>query len=330
MAKKYDYYKVPKGTPLTPSKKTPGTYRGLVHGKKGVKRQAELTKVSKPRSFFGSLLAFTAKALLAVVMLGALISVGAVLITSLVEGATAGLAAVGSAVSGASQYLAVGVSAAVLITFVTVGIKVARFILNRRVEDGLTREQGVPQAPAVARYARIPQQVDGQPPSYPIPADWYPDPSNPLQWRYWDGLTWTRYVAPRNGQFVPATHAPVSPNQLAPGQAPSVIMSSAQWQHAFGLWIAAGAVEQETWRLLTSARIENADQSILEAQRHMAELTAEQGGQQLRRMIEANPRLRDESLANLLADLVSIDRNAAIQFELGRARSQQGPSERSE
>jgi hypothetical protein len=35
-------------------------------------------------------------------------------------------------------------------------------------------------------------------PTEPLPpADWYPDPSEPTLWRYWDGRAWTEHVAPR-------------------------------------------------------------------------------------------------------------------------------------
>jgi len=31
------------------------------------------------------------------------------------------------------------------------------------------------------------------------PANWYPDPSNAAQLRYWDGTAWTESIAPRSG-----------------------------------------------------------------------------------------------------------------------------------
>ena len=36
------------------------------------------------------------------------------------------------------------------------------------------------------------------------PANWYPDPSNPHQWRYWTGTEWTDNVAPRDIPAEPA------------------------------------------------------------------------------------------------------------------------------
>ncbi len=40
-------------------------------------------------------------------------------------------------------------------------------------------------------------------------ADWYQDPTNPAQWRYWDGTAWTSHVAP-------ASRASAPPSPTAP------------------------------------------------------------------------------------------------------------------
>jgi uncharacterized protein YbjQ (UPF0145 family) len=42
------------------------------------------------------------------------------------------------------------------------------------------------------------------PPTGPVPADWYPDPENPGQLRYWDGTQWTEHRHPAN-QTDPST-----------------------------------------------------------------------------------------------------------------------------
>ena len=34
------------------------------------------------------------------------------------------------------------------------------------------------------------------PPPKPLPA-WYPDPTEPRAWRWWDGTQWTQHTAPR-------------------------------------------------------------------------------------------------------------------------------------
>ena len=38
------------------------------------------------------------------------------------------------------------------------------------------------------------------PPAGPTPADWYPDPENPGQLRYWDGSQWTEHRHPAQPQ----------------------------------------------------------------------------------------------------------------------------------
>jgi hypothetical protein len=69
--------------------------------------------------------------------------------------------------------------------------------------------------------------------------------------------------------------------------------------------MAAGAAEQELWRLLSNAQIRDADPLTLEAQHQMEQLTAEQGAQRIRLMLEADPGIRDElSVSALLAFLL--------------------------
>lgn len=61
--------------------------------------------------------------------------------------------------------------------------------------------------------------------SDPAP-DWYPDPDDPTQLRYWDGSTWTENRSPASGaaeqsQAPPPAQAPPPPPQAAaPAQAP--------------------------------------------------------------------------------------------------------------
>ncbi|WP_347108207.1 DUF2510 domain-containing protein [Paenarthrobacter sp. S56] len=44
----------------------------------------------------------------------------------------------------------------------------------------------------------------------PTPQGWYPDPSNPQQMRWWDGVQWTQHVAPGPAQFMPLQRPLVS------------------------------------------------------------------------------------------------------------------------
>ncbi|WP_421740689.1 DUF4041 domain-containing protein [Cellulomonas sp.] len=62
------------------------------------------------------------------------------------------------------------------------------------------------------------------------PANWYPDPHDANQVRYWDGQQWTSHVAPRvdpaapqhqPAQQQPAQVAPAAPTPPAPAQAPA-------------------------------------------------------------------------------------------------------------
>ena len=81
--------------------------------------------------------------------------------------------------------------------------------------------------------------------------------------------------------------------------------------------MAAGAVEQELWRRLSNAQISDADQLTLEAQQRMEQLTAEEGGQRVRLMLEATPGLRDELdlsefLTYFLKNVTPLERRAPV------------------
>lgn len=134
------------------------------------------------------------------------------------------------------------------------------------------------------------------------PADWYLDPSNASQLRYWDGATWTHHVTPRHGTAEVAQSIGADPAKgLASAQAeprirsahaePRMRMTSAEWQALVRSWMAAGAIQQELWRRLSTADIGDADPATLEAQRQMEKLTAEQGAHRIRLKLEANPSL---------------------------------------
>lgn len=150
------------------------------------------------------------------------------------------------------------------------------------------------------------------------PPGWYPAPSNAAQLRYWSGTSWTHHLAPRHGAYVaahPTTASSDTRNASTDSEA-RLTMSSAEWQAHIRAWMAAGAVEQELWRRLSNARISDGDQLTLDAQRRMEQLTAEQGSQRVKLMLEANPGLRDELglnefLTHFLANIGSLERETA-------------------
>jgi wyosine [tRNA(Phe)-imidazoG37] synthetase (radical SAM superfamily) len=71
-------------------------------------------------------------------------------------------------------------------------------------------------------------------------------------------------------------------------------MTSAEWQELVRAWLTAGAIGEELWRRLSNAHIKDADNAILESQREMEKLTAQQGAARITLMLDANPSLRDE------------------------------------
>ncbi len=68
------------------------------------------------------------------------------------------------------------------------------------------------------------------------PADWYPDPEDPTQQRYWDGTQWTEHRAPAAAPAEPA--APAAPHGSSPGGAPAPSWGQdsggASWDQASG------------------------------------------------------------------------------------------------
>jgi hypothetical protein len=64
--------------------------------------------------------------------------------------------------------------------------------------EGATRPAPIreePQRPKQGKRNGQDLAAHGTAPSLPSP-DWYPDPSVPSQWRYWDGASWTTHIAP--------------------------------------------------------------------------------------------------------------------------------------
>ena len=96
-----------------------------------------------------------------------------------------------------------------------------------------------------------------------------------------------------------AAIAAAAPTYRAPAtqplEEPRISMSSAEWQELVLAWLKAEAIGEELWRLISNARINDADAATLEPRREMEKLTAQQGADHIKLMLEANPSLRDES-----------------------------------
>ena len=60
------------------------------------------------------------------------------------------------------------------------------------------------------------------------PANWYPDPADGSQWRYWDGTAWTEHFAPRGGEVV-VTAAAVRVTRMTRKKKKSAIPSLADF-----------------------------------------------------------------------------------------------------
>lgn len=131
------------------------------------------------------------------------------------------------------------------------------------------------------------------------PADWYPDPSSPGRLRYWDGTAWTDHVTSGPGAAIDVQSSTVASSSagLAPAyEVPQINMTTAEWRAHVEAWARAGAIQQELWSRLTNARITNADDATLAAQRQWEQLTPQEGAQRIQLMLEANPSLRSQGV----------------------------------
>jgi hypothetical protein len=82
--------------------------------------------------------------------------------------------------------------------------------------------------------------------------DWYPDPSDPSQQRFWDGIAWTEHIYGPRGRGTdaglpgyPAPSAPGTPDSwpIPPDPQPAATMHGASWPWAgppSGTWAAPG------------------------------------------------------------------------------------------
>ncbi|WP_218829475.1 DUF2510 domain-containing protein [Streptomyces sp. XY006] len=158
-------------------------------------------------------------------------------------------------------------------------------------------------------------------PAPAAPAGWYVDRFDATQLRYWDGVAWTNRFAPT--RRTAATPAPVATTSHAPATQPleesRIIMSSAEWQELVLAWLKAGAIGEELWRRISTACIKDADAATLESQREMEKLTARQGADRIRLMLESNSSLRDEGALAEFMKLFGSGRNA--DFEDARLRN---------
>lgn len=311
-----------RGARLTPSKKAPGARSPLAHGKRGIREQA----VIRPLSVKGRLLAFALKCLLWVVAAGAVLSVGAILIAAIAQGASAGLKDIGDYISDGSEYLVLGAVGVAAILALGIVVKVVRAVVRsgdtRRAQSQPTSAPSYPSSAwqSSGSPPRERAQVRHVSPAIPagwyldprdrsqqrfwdgqewtphtfrrqtvvaLPADWYPDPSDAARWRYWDGSKWTEHLRPRDG----FSHSPAASTR----QEPRISMSNAEWQSHVRAWLQAGVIQQELWRRLSNATIQDADEVTLVAQRRMEGLSPQEGAERVRLMLEANPSLRDQA-----------------------------------
>lgn len=161
-----------------------------------------------------------------------------------------------------------------------------------------TRGRQMPQP----EIKRIPQET-AQPVVAP-PAGWYNDGTGAIRW--WNGQAWTEHMrsAPQHTQPQPVT---VQVNVMGPLTSPppsrddtaaeSVTMTTAEWQNLFRTMVLARAFSDAQWRLLSRARIVDADETVIQSQEKLRSLSSEQFARQVARLIDHNPQLLEQAAA---------------------------------
>lgn len=126
------------------------------------------------------------------------------------------------------------------------------------------------------------------------PAGWYNDGTGRQRW--WDGFAWTHPFHSAE-VIAEAAHYPVhgvttqtwQSNAVIPADMPRLTMSTAEWQERVRAMLLARAISEQQWRLLSVARIEDANSELLEWQQQLASLTPQQFADQLNLAVQAAP-----------------------------------------
>lgn len=130
-------------------------------------------------------------------------------------------------------------------------------------------------------------------PRVAAPAGWYDDGSGQLRW--WDGQDWTqhyqnlpsRYHQPDSG---PAAAASMYSMEVERDYGlPAISMSRAQWEQQVRVMLQARMISDLQWRVLSNARIEDADGKLLEWQSQLRALTAQEFSRRVDDYIAAQP-----------------------------------------
>jgi len=132
----------------------------------------------------------------------------------------------------------------------------------------------------------------------PAPAGWYDDGSGRERW--WDGFAWTDHY--RQPPHLSTSSRPEARPHRLPAveverasQAPEVSMTRAEWQERVRAMLLARAISEQQWRILSTARIEDADHELVEWQRQLAAFTPQEFADQINRALAADPALDSES-----------------------------------
>lgn len=130
-------------------------------------------------------------------------------------------------------------------------------------------------------------------PRVAAPAGWYDDGSGRQRW--WDGQDWTEHYQgsqvrnehPR--EWLAALDGAYSSELDRSHELPTISLSRAQWEAQVRIMLQERTINELRWRLLSNARIEDADGELLQWQSQLRSVTAQEFSLSIDRYIASQP-----------------------------------------
>ena len=125
------------------------------------------------------------------------------------------------------------------------------------------------------------------------PAGWYDDGSGRQRW--WDGQDWTQHYqdslagSGRTRGRTPALSSASSNDVERDYDFPAISLSRAQWEDQVRVMMQARMISELQWRVLSNARIEDADPELLEWQGRLRTLTAQEFSRSIDSYVASHP-----------------------------------------
>lgn len=130
-------------------------------------------------------------------------------------------------------------------------------------------------------------------PRVAAPAGWYDDGSGRQRW--WDGQDWTEHYQgsqvrnERPQDWVAALDGTHSSDLEPSHELPRISLNRAQWEEQVRIMLQERTISELRWRLLSNARIEDADGELLQWQSRLRSVTAQEFSLSIDRYVASQP-----------------------------------------